>query len=142
MTLALLFSLFPIFITIRNSRFVNCLSIIFAFVLFGWCCSTPDTDIYLGRYYNWDGWMMNITEPIYTYTVKFFNQLGFSYQSFFILIAFMFITCFFVLVRKLTSKVSYVTGLMLVSIFPMLITLQRSSYAFCFVFLGFYCYFK
>lgn len=141
MTLALLFSLSPVFITVRNSRFVNWLSISFAFILFGWCCSTPDTDIYLGRYYNWDSWMINITEPIYTYTMEFFNLLGFSYQSFFIIIALLFITCFYVLVRKLTDKVSYVTGLMLVSIFPMIITLQRSSYAFCFVFIGFYCLF-
>ena len=130
----------PFFIGLKGIKIIDYFSLIFAFLLFGWCGSTPDTDVYLFRYYSWDeNWINEITEPLYTQTVCVFNLIGFSYQEFFISVSLLFICCYYLFIKKMTNQISYVTGLMLVSIYPMLITLQRNTYAFCFVFIAFCC---
>lgn len=141
MTFVLLALLVPIFIVNVKFEFKDSLSIVFAFLLFGWCCSTPDWGVYQTRYYNWDGYMIDLTEPLYTKTMQLLNYWNFEFQSVYITIAFAFIIGFTFLVRKLTFNISYVVGLMLISIFPMIISMQRSAYAFCFVFFAFYALF-
>ena len=139
MTLLLVLILVPFFISINNSKLINIISLLFGFLLYGFCIHTNDTSIYMNRYYAWDdSWRIKITEPLYTWTVILFRNINFSFQEFFFIIAAVFVICFAFFVNKLTNKISYVVGLTLISIYPMLITLQRSSYAFSFVFLAFY----
>lgn len=142
MTLLLLSILIPLFINVNNSKFINIFSLFFSFLLFGFCVHTNDTSIYLNRYYDWDNsWRLDITEPLYTWTVAFFRELNFSYQDFFCVVAAVFVICLTIFINKLTKKISYVVGFILLSIYPMLVTLQRTTYSFCFVLLAFYCLF-
>ena len=123
----------------RKTKIVFFLSFLYLWFVFGWCSYTPDMEIYRWRYEEYDSeWMEMITEPGYSMAMGMFHKHGFHLPDIYIFISFFFLLSLYFYVYKSTKNRSAVIGLILISIYPLLVTLLRTTFAFTLDFIAFY----
>lgn len=122
----------------RRSRFLYVLSFLFMWISFGWNSKNPDRGIYRMRFDAYGGWLETVTEPLYTWTIKYFHEVGVTFQESYIIISFLFLCSLFFYISMTTKNRNIVIAFILISTYCMLITLFRTTFATMFALLGLY----
>lgn len=107
-------------------------------ISFGWNSKNPDMEIYRYRFDAYDGWMEDVTEPLYTWTMKYFHEIGITFQESYIIISFLFLCSLFFYISLTTKNRNIVIALVLISTYSMLVTLFRTTFATLFALMGLY----
>ena len=123
-------------ILFRRSYFLYLLSFIFMWITFGWNTKNPDREIYRLRFESYDGWLENVTEPLYTWTMKWFHEIGVNFQESYIIVSLLFLVSLFYYIHSTTRNRNFVVAMILVSTYCMFITLFRTTFASAFALLG------
>lgn len=128
-----------LFLTKKNSNLIFLYGFFYLWLVFGWCTKPGDLEIYQDRYESWDSdFFQSITEPLYTWTIALFHYLKLDFWQSVIVLSFIFLLSLFSVIYKLTKNKNFVLALLLISIYPMLITLLRNTYSFSFSLFSFY----
>ena len=122
----------------RRSYFLYVTSFLFMWISFGWNSKNPDIEIYKFRFDAYDGWLENVTEPLYTWTMKYFHEIGITFQESYIIISLLFLCSLFFYISMTTKNRNMVIALVLISTYCMLITLFRTTFATTFALVGLY----
>lgn len=122
----------------RRSYFLYVLSFLFMWFSFGWNTQNPDMEIYKYRFDTYNGWLETVTEPLYTWTMKYFHGVGITFQESYIIISFLFLCSLFFYISMATKNRNIVIALVLISTYCMLITLFRTTFATMFALVGLY----
>lgn len=109
---------------------------IFLWILFGWSNNNADTATYLARYNQYQTYS-SLTEPLFTFIVKIFNLIGFSYQQFLITVAFIYVSVLYFVVNRYSNQGAVVLALYLIFPFCIDIVQVRNTMAFTFILWGF-----
>ena len=123
-------------ILFRRSYFLYLLSFIFMWITFGWNTKNPDRDIYKDRFDVYNGWLAEVTEPLYTWTMKWFHAIGVTFQESYIIVSLFFLVSLFYYIHSTTRNRNFVVAMILISTYCMFITLFRTTFASAFALLG------
>ena len=138
--LLLLLLFVSLFLTNRSSNSLYIIGFLYLWMVFGWCTKPGDLEIYMERYELWDtDFYLMITEPLYTWTMALLHKLKLDYWDSVKIISFFILFALFFLINKCSHNKNFVLALILLSLYPMMITLFRFSYSSIFTFLSFYC---
>ncbi len=108
---------------------------IFMWILYGWSSENADYYIYMNRFNNFESLTMQ-TEPIFTFLMKFFNNLGFTYNQFLIFDSLIYIIIISIFVCKMTKYSNIVLALYMIFPFCFDIVMVRYSLGAAIVILG------
>lgn len=120
----------------RKSYFIYALSFLFMWITFGWNTKNPDRNIYRYRFDAYNGWLEDVTEPLYTLAMKYFHLLGVTFQESYIIISFLFLVALFYYIYSTCRNRNFVIAAILVSTYCMFITLFRTTFASIFALLA------
>lgn len=87
----------------RSSKIVAFLFFVFLWICFGWSGENADTEIYLYRYKYYKT-ISSTTEPLFTYLIDLGHKLNLDYDSFLILVSFLYLILLTVFVKKLQIR--------------------------------------
>lgn len=131
--------LIPLLIYLKKSRGAFIISSLFLFEVFGWSEDCPDRSSYEIRYEQYDDdFLLKVTEPLYTLTMKFFHALNLTFTDTVIVFALIFLISLYWFIKHTTRNTNIVVALFMISVFPFLIVLLRTTYALTFVLPAFY----
>ena len=125
----------------KNKKITFILAIILI-LLFGWAGENADYLIYLTRYEGYDSDKTEeITEPLFTFIMKIFNDMGCSFEVYKIILAIFVITSIILITSKFTDNINYVLLLYFIYPFCMDVVQLRTTLALVFLYFGFLNYF-
>lgn len=116
----------------KNSRNVYIFAFIVFWILFGWSSNNADYQIYVGRYNNYSGQILNLTEPLFTALMRIFNMINLDYTQFLIVISFIILMVYFIFIKKSTKQTCFV--LVIYFIFPFCIDVCQLRFSIATIF--------
>lgn len=132
MLLILLIPMIILLLSFRKSKAITFLGLLYMWIVFGFNSKNLDRSIYEDRYNFYDGWFNNITEPLFTSSMKVLNEFHLPFQSLYLLVGTLFLLSAFGYIAKTTKNIGYPLGLILISTYAMHIVLIRTTYAIVF----------
>lgn len=133
--LSLLFILLAIYK--KDSKIISVILLLILIIMFGWSSQMADTSIYIDRLEHYNNKSnMTYNEPLFTLIMKFFNNLGFSFESFKIFISIFCLLTMYIIIRKSISNINYVLLLYFIFPFCMDVVQIRYTMAITFIYIG------
>ncbi|MCQ2192706.1 MAG: EpsG family protein [Paludibacteraceae bacterium] len=105
--------------------------ILLGFIVFALNSYTVDRTIYENRYTYWDeDFLLDTTEPLYTFLIKTMNSMGCTYQTFIGVHATLFLFSVYSFIKKQTKRPTFVLALFFIGAFMHCVCIMRITLAF------------